>query len=79
MAGYTESYGAGSNDIYVIAMRENGITCSSDNPLTPGAGDPVTVVNDATIFMIPAGTFETLEAGTIINSVTPTENTICSQ
>jgi hypothetical protein len=79
LAGYTESYGAGSNDIYVIAMKENGISCSSDNPVTPGGGDPVTSVNDATIFMIPAGTYETLEAGTVINSITPTENTICSQ
>jgi hypothetical protein len=39
----------------------------------------MTIVNDATIFMMPVGTYETIEAGTTINPVSPSENTVCSQ
>ncbi len=79
LAGYTQSYGAGSNDIYAIALRENGISCGSDNPITPNGGDPVTIVNPAAIYMTPVGIYETIEAGTTINTVSPSENTVCSQ
>ncbi len=79
LSGYTQSYGAGNNDIYAIALKENGITCGSDNPITPNGGDPLTLVTDVTISMLPVGTYETIEAGTTISTVSPGENTVCSQ
>jgi len=79
LAGYTQSYGAGNNDIYAITMKEDGLSCGSDSPVTPNGGDPLTLVTDVTVLMYPVGTHETIEAGTTINSVTPAENTVCSQ
>lgn len=79
LAGYTQSYGVGSNDIYTIALKEDGISCGPDNPITPNGGDPMTIVNDAVITKLPVGSYETIEAGTTINTVSPAENTVCSQ
>jgi hypothetical protein len=79
LAGYTQSYGAGNNDIYAITMKEDGLSCGTDNPITPIGGNPVTIVNPAAIFMLPVPNYEAIEAGTMINTITPAENTVCSQ
>jgi hypothetical protein len=79
LAGYTQSYGAGNNDIYAIALKEDGLSCGSDSPVTPNGGDPMTLVTEVTISMLPVGTYETIDAGTTISSVSPGENTVCSQ
>ncbi len=78
LAGFTESYGAGGNDIYVVTLKDDGNSCTG-NDVTPAGGDPVTLVNDAVISVLPLGTYETVEAGTTITSAAPSENTLCSE
>jgi hypothetical protein len=79
LAGYTQSYGAGNNDILVMSLKEDGKSCSADNPVIPNGGTPSTIVNNVTIVTTNASTYETVNAGTIINSISPAENTVCSQ
>ncbi len=79
VSGYTQSIGAGNNDIYIATMNENGETCSGDSTITPSGGSPSTIVNSATIFMAPVTVYEAVNAGTMINSVSPSVNTVCSR
>ena len=78
--GYSGSYGAGNNDIFTATLGENGSSCIGDSTFTPLGGNPSTVVNDSSnVTTTPLGTYQTVEAGTVIMTVTPSENTICSQ
>lgn len=46
LAGNTSSFGAGSNDAYLLSLYNNGTGCFTDNPFTPVAGSPLTEVNE---------------------------------
>jgi hypothetical protein len=80
VSGYSSSSGAGSNDIYIATLGKSGSSCIGDSTFTPLGGNPNTIVTDSANYTsTPLGTYETLNAGTVINTVSPSENTICSQ
>ena len=80
ISGYSSSYGSANNDIFTATLGENGSTCIGDSTFSPLGGNPNTVVTDSVNYSsTPLGSYYTMEAGTVINSITPSEHTICSQ
>lgn len=41
LSAKTESFGAGSNDIYILSLYNNATGCLQDRPFTPIAGNPL--------------------------------------
>jgi len=60
LGGNTTSFGAGSNDAYVVSIRSDGTGCFADNPFTPIGGDPVTEVNSPATAYISVDFYETV-------------------
>jgi hypothetical protein len=79
-SGYSSSYGASNNDIFTATLGGNGSSCIGDSTFTPLGGIPNTVVTDSVNYTsTPLSSYYTMEAGTVINSISPSEYTICSQ
>jgi len=60
LAGNTTSFGAGSNDAYIVSIRSDGTGCFTDNPFTPIGGDPVTEVNSPATVYFSVDFYETV-------------------
>ena len=66
LAGYTRSFGAGGNDIYIVKTNNNGNSgCSESNPATITTTPTTTVTNPVT---------QVSSGGIVGNSVTQTGN-----
>ncbi len=78
LAGNTSSFGAGSNDMYLLSLYNNATGCGPDNPVTPMAGSPLTEVSEQVSLDFPIN-YETLTAVWNVASFSVLPNTQCIQ
>jgi len=78
LAGTTSSFGAGSNDIYLLSLYNNATGCGPDNPFTPLAGTPTTEVFTADVIEMNIN-YETITPAWNVAVFSVTPNTQCIQ
>jgi hypothetical protein len=76
LGGNTTSFGAGSNDAYVLSLYNNATGCFTDNPVTPVGGSPLTEVNEQSSLDF-AINYETLTATWNIGTFSVLPNSQC--
>ncbi len=79
LSGNTSSFGAGSNDIYLLSLYNNGTSCLIDRPVTPIGGSPLTEVNEQTTTYLDINFYETVSAGWNVAAFSVLPNTQCKQ
>jgi hypothetical protein len=42
IGGYSSSYGAGSNEAYIVSIKSDGTGCLTNSVIAPNGGDPAT-------------------------------------
>ena len=79
MTGSTSSFGAGSNDMYLLSLYNNGTGCLTDNPVTPIGGTPLTEVNEQTSSYLDINFYDTYVPAWNVASFSVLPNTQCIQ
>jgi len=79
LAGSTASFGAGANDVYIQSLKNDGIGCLTDSPITPIGGNPISDVNNALTIYFNVDFYETNIASLNIASFNTIQNTQCFQ
>ncbi len=77
LGGSTASFGAGSNDVYILSLYNNATGCFTDNPVTPIAGSPLTEVNEQTTTYLDINFYNTEPASWNIAAFNVLPNSQC--
>lgn len=77
ISGSTGSFGAGSNDMYLLSLYNNGTGCNEDNPFTPLAGSPVPDVFEQPTANISIDFYDTMQPSWNITGFSVLPNTQC--
>ncbi len=77
LGGVTASFGAGANDIYIQSLRGDGTGCSTDNPVTPVAGQPTLEVNTPNVIYFNMPAYNTVAAPLQTAPFSLVQNTQC--
>ncbi|MEO8514687.1 MAG: hypothetical protein ABI543_14100 [Ignavibacteria bacterium] len=77
LSANTSSFGAGTNDMYILSLFDNGTGCLPDRPVTPIGGDPVTEVNAQTSAYLDINFYDTEPAGWNVASFSVLNNSQC--
>lgn len=78
ISGNTASFGAGSNDLYMLSLYNNATGCLQDRPFTPVAGNPLIEVVEQVSSDFPIN-YETLTAAWNVASFSTLPNSQCIQ
>ena len=79
LSANTASFGAGSNDVYILSLYNNGTGCLTDRAVTPIGGDPVTEVNAQTSSYLDINFYDTEPANWNVASFSVLPNSQCIQ
>lgn len=79
IGGNTTSFGAGSNDTYILSLYDNATGCFTDNPVTPVAGSPLTEVGEQTSTYLDINFYDTEPAGWNVATFSILPNSQCIQ
>lgn len=79
LTGNTASFGAGSNDAYLLSLYNNGTGCLQDNPVTPVGGNPLMEVNEQTSTYLDINFYETASATWNVVAFNVVPNSQCIQ
>lgn len=79
LSANTSSFGAGSNDAYLLSLYDNGTGCLTDRPFTPVGGDPLTEVNEQTTTYLDVNFYETATANWNVSVFSVVPNSQCIQ
>ncbi len=77
ISGSTSSFGAGSNDMYVLSLYNNATGCGQDNPFTPLAGAPTIDVFDQASLSASIDFYDTMQPAWNVTGFSVLPNTQC--
>lgn len=79
ISGYTESFGAGGNDLFLLSLYNSALGCVSDNPFTPVAGEPTLDIGEQNPAYFDVNFYETNSANWNVTPINFNTNIHCIQ